>query len=52
MGDEVKKKFKGLIEKYEFFEHITHNQGIDKPLKKYDIKAFGNNETLIKKYNR
>ncbi len=51
LGNIGKRKFKGLIEKYEFFEHITYNVDIEKSLKEYDINAFGSNQTLIDKYN-
>lgn len=51
LGSIGKRKFKKLIEKYEFFEHIIHNDDIDKPLKEYDIRAFGRNEFLLNKYN-
>jgi len=51
LGKLGKRKFKQLLEKYEFFEHIVHHYGIEKPLLEYEIKAFGKNEVIIKKYN-
>lgn len=52
LGDIGKNKFKQLIEEYEFFEHLIHNDDIDKPLREYKIKAFGNNEILLNKYKK
>ncbi len=46
-----RKHFQGYVEKYEFFEHISLNNDIEKQLLEYDIKAFGKNEEIIKKYN-
>tara|TARA_R110002050_G_scaffold104082_6_gene213439 strand:+ start:256 stop:435 length:180 start_codon:yes stop_codon:yes gene_type:complete len=46
-----KKRFKDLIERYEFFEHIILNDNIEKQLLEYDIKAFGKNEKILEKYN-
>ncbi|WP_323665891.1 putative phage abortive infection protein [Aliarcobacter butzleri] len=51
LGDIGRPKFKLLVEKYEFFEHMIHHKDIDKPLKQYDIKAFGKSQILINKYN-
>lgn len=44
--------FKGLVEKYEFFEHIKLNNNLEKKLIDYDIKAFGNNSSHIFDYNQ
>jgi hypothetical protein len=51
LGEIGRPKFKLLVEKYEFFEHMIHHKDIDKPLKQYDIKAFGKSQVLINKYN-
>ena len=51
LGKIGKRKFKKLVEGYEFFEHISLNNDIEKQLLEYDIKAFGKNENIIKKYN-
>lgn len=46
-----KRKFKELVEKYQFFEHIIFNSDIKMKLSKYNINAFGKNENIQKKYN-
>lgn len=46
-----KRKFKELVEKYQFFEHIIFNSDIKRKLSKYNINAFGKNENIQKKYN-
>ncbi len=46
-----KRKFKKLVEDYEFFEHIILNDNIKKQLLEYDEKAFGNNEKILEAYN-
>ncbi len=51
LGSIGKKRFKDLIERYEFFEHIILNNNIEKQLLEYDIKAFGKNEKILEKYN-
>jgi|TARA_R110002033_G_scaffold29007_3_gene65201 hypothetical protein len=51
LGSIGKKRFKDLIERYEFFEHIILNDNIEKQLLEYDIKAFGKNEKILEKYN-
>ncbi len=50
LGTIGKRKFKKLVENYEFFEHIGLNNDIEKRLLEYNIKAFGKNETIIEKY--
>jgi hypothetical protein len=51
LGTIGKRKFKKLVEDYEFFEHIILNNNIEKQLLEYDIKAFGKNEKILEKYN-
>jgi len=51
LGTIGKRKFKKLVEDYEFFEHISLNVDIVKQLVEYNIKAFGKNENIINKYN-
>ena len=50
LGTIGKKRFKKLVEDYEFFEHIILNEYIKKQLLEYDKKAFGNNEKISKIY--
>ena len=47
-----KRKFKKLVEDYEFFEHIILNPDIEQQLLEYEIKAFGKNESILNKYNK
>ena len=51
LGTIGKRRFKKLVEDYEFFEHIILNEDIEKQLLEYDKKAFGKNEKILEKYN-
>jgi uncharacterized membrane protein len=51
LGTIGRRKFKKLVEDYAFFEHIILNENIEKQLLEYDIKAFGKNENILKKYD-
>ena len=51
LGDIGKRKFKKLVEDYEFFEHIILNENIEKQLLEYDKNAFGKNEKILDIYN-
>ncbi|MDY0194010.1 MAG: putative phage abortive infection protein [Aliarcobacter butzleri] len=51
LGSIGKRRFKKLVEDYEFFEHIILNKDIEKQLLEYDKKAFGKNEKILEKYN-
>ncbi|WP_024954163.1 putative phage abortive infection protein [Sulfurospirillum arcachonense] len=51
LGSIGSKKFKPLIEEFEFFEHITLNDDIEKKLTQYDRKAFGEKENILEKYD-
>ncbi|MCG3657247.1 putative phage abortive infection protein [Aliarcobacter butzleri] len=51
LGSIGKRRFKKLVEDYEFFEHIILNEDIEKQLLEYDKKAFGKNEKILEKYN-
>lgn len=51
LGTIGKKRFKKLVEDYAFFEHIILNKDIEKQLLEYDIKAFGQKDNILKKYN-
>ncbi|MEV9528063.1 putative phage abortive infection protein [Aliarcobacter butzleri] len=51
LGNIGKRRFKKLVEDYEFFEHIILNEDIEKQLLDYDKKAFGKNEKILDKYN-
>lgn len=51
LGSIGKRRFKKLVEDYEFFEHIILNKDIKKQLLEYDKKAFGKNEEILEKYN-
>uniref|UniRef100_UPI004048AD9A putative phage abortive infection protein n=1 Tax=Aliarcobacter sp. TaxID=2321116 RepID=UPI004048AD9A len=46
-----KRRFKKLVEDYEFFEHIILNENMEKQLLEYDINAFGKNENILKRYD-
>ncbi|BAK71957.1 putative phage abortive infection protein [Arcobacter sp. L] len=50
LGNIGKRRFKKLVEYYEFFEHIILNEYIEKQLLEYDKKAFGKNEKILKRY--
>lgn len=50
LGTIGKRRFKKLVEDYEFFEHIILNQDIEKQLLEYDKNAFGKNEKILEKY--
>lgn len=52
LGTIGKKRFKKLVEDYEFFEHIILNDDIEKQLLEYDKKAFGKNEKILEVYNK
>lgn len=52
LGTIGKKRFKKLVEDYEFFEHIILNDDIEKQLLEYDKKAFGKNEKILDVYNK
>lgn len=52
LGTIGKRKFKKLVEDYEFFEHIILNDDIQKQLLEYDKKAFGKNEKILEVYNK
>lgn len=51
LGDIGKRKFKKLVEYYEFFEHIILNVDIKKHLLEYDKRSFGKNENILEAYN-
>lgn len=51
LGTIGKRRFKKLVEDYEFFEHIILNKDIEKQLLVYDKKAFGKNEKILKIYD-
>ena len=50
LGTIGKRRFKKLVEDYEFFEHIIVNESIEKQLLEYDKKAFGKNEKILEAY--
>lgn len=52
LRDIVRKKFKLLVEEYSFFEYLSLNSDVEVELLKYDIKAFGENEEILKNYNK
>ncbi|MCT7911620.1 putative phage abortive infection protein [Arcobacter lacus] len=51
LGSIGKRRFKKLVEDYEFFEHIVLNEDIEKKLLEYHKNAFGKNEKILEKYN-
>lgn len=51
LGSIGKRKFKKLVEDYEFFEHIILNENVKKELLEYDINAFGKNEKILESYD-
>ena len=52
LGSIGKRKFKKLVEDYQFFEHIILNEYIEKHLLEYDKKAFGKNEKILEVYSK
>ncbi|MCD4757129.1 MAG: putative phage abortive infection protein [Arcobacteraceae bacterium] len=50
LGSIGKRKFKPLIEQYEFFEHISINEDITPLIKEYKANAFGKNEEILTLY--
>lgn len=48
LGDIGKRRFKELIENYEFFEHISLNNKIKMQILEYNISSFGKNEKILK----
>jgi len=50
LGSIGKRKFKSLIEQYEFFEHISINEDITPLIKEYKANAFGKNEEILTLY--
>lgn len=51
LGTIGKRRFKKLVQDYEFFEHIILNVDIKKHLLEYDKRAFGKNENILEAYN-
>lgn len=51
LGEIGKRKFKKLIEKYEFFEHIAYTDSIKKQILEYNKNVFGKNEDILNIYN-
>lgn len=51
LGSLGKRKFKKLVEDYQFFEHIILNEYIKEQLLEYDNNAFGKNEKILDVYN-
>lgn len=49
LGSIGERKFKPLVEKYEFFEHLVLNDDIEPKLIRYSEKAFGKNEMILTK---
>jgi len=52
LGTIGRRKFKKLVENYEFFEHIILNDNIKEQLLDYDKKAFGKNENILKLFEK
>lgn len=50
LGSVGERKFKPLVEQFEFFEHLVSNKEIEKKLLHYSKNAFGKNETILSKY--
>lgn len=51
LGQIGSRKFKHLVEEFQFFEHISLNNEIKKNITNYKIKAFGNNEIIKKLFD-
>lgn len=47
LGEIGSRKFKNLVEQFQFFEHISPNEFIYNNLNLYDMNAFGENKTII-----
>ncbi|MBM9518899.1 hypothetical protein JWG39_03600 [Desulforhopalus vacuolatus] len=52
LGEFGVEKFKGLVEKYEMFEHLKLTDRSSKCLNFYNRRAFGKNVLLIKEYDK
>lgn len=50
LGNVGERKFKALVEEFEFFEHLILNDEIEIKLFHYSEKAFGENETILSKH--
>lgn len=50
LGSVGERKFKALVEEFEFFEHLILNNRIEIKLFHYSEKAFGENETILSKH--
>ena len=52
LGDFGREKFKALVERYEFFEHLQLTPLTEKCLVNYDRKVFGKNPLLLETYDK
>ena len=50
LGSVGERKFKTLVEQFEFFEHLVLNDEIERRLTRYSENAFGENESILLKY--
>lgn len=50
LGTIGESKFKPLVEKFEFFEHLVLNEEIERKLIHYSESAFGKNENILSKH--
>ena len=50
LGSIGKRKFKPLVEQFEFFEHLVLDQDIKQQLTKYAQSAYGDNESILTTY--
>lgn len=47
LGSIGERKFKPLVEEFEFFEHLVFNNTLKKHLIRYSSQAYGNNQTIL-----
>lgn len=52
LGEIGSKRFKPLVEEFEFFEHISLNDEIKKNITDYEIKAFGDNKEIRELFHK
>jgi len=52
LGSIGERKFKPLVEEFEFFEHLVLNSTLEKHLIRYATKAYGNNQTILSLHNK
>ncbi len=52
LGEVGSRKFKPLVEEFQFFEHISLNDEIKKNITDYEIRAFGDNKEITEHFHK